>query len=241
MLELLKNNASLLVDSIQMLVAGANLWTALFAAISYILLSWGLYSMAKRRKISKPWLAWLPFGNLWILGSLSDQYAQLVLAKEKSNRRVRLLWIGVVAVVLLVAAIVLITVGLAYIIENAPNMSLTAQIRQKLEGLTGDALTEAYLELMTEMVASDAQLARDVTAGLIALCVILILMTVAVIDLAVEKYKALFDIYASCLPKHRVWFLVVSIVLGAEAIFVFICRKQDQGMPHDKKGRICVI
>ena len=44
----------------------------LVALVLYIFQSVALYSMAKNRGIANPWLAWLPIGNHWIAGSLSD-------------------------------------------------------------------------------------------------------------------------------------------------------------------------
>lgn len=42
--------------------------------MAYILQSLGLQTIAKRRQINNPWLAWLPFGNYWIIGSIADDY-----------------------------------------------------------------------------------------------------------------------------------------------------------------------
>ena len=44
----------------------------------YVLQSLGAYTVAKRRGIHHPWLAWLPIGNVWIWGSISDQYQYVV-------------------------------------------------------------------------------------------------------------------------------------------------------------------
>lgn len=41
---------------------------------SYVLTSLSLYKIANRRQIANPWLAWLPFGNYWIIGSIADNY-----------------------------------------------------------------------------------------------------------------------------------------------------------------------
>lgn len=69
-----------------------------FSVASYILTSLGTYTIAERRGIRYPWLTWLPFGNLWILGSISDQYQYIVKGKIKNRRKVMLgLSIGVVA------------------------------------------------------------------------------------------------------------------------------------------------
>lgn len=56
----------------------------------YVLQSYSLYRIAKRRGIKKAWLAWLPLGNLWILGSISDQYQYVTQGKIR-NKRIGLL------------------------------------------------------------------------------------------------------------------------------------------------------
>jgi len=37
---------------------------------AYVLASLGLMKLAENRRIENPWLAWIPFGNLFILGKL---------------------------------------------------------------------------------------------------------------------------------------------------------------------------
>lgn len=41
--------------------------------VCYIINSLSLYSIAKKRQINNPWLAWLPVGKEWILGSIADK------------------------------------------------------------------------------------------------------------------------------------------------------------------------
>ena len=69
-----------------------------FGVVSYVLQSWGMHTIAKRRGIRNPWLAWLPVGNMWILGSISDQY-QYVAKGRVRNRRGGLLWLTVAMLV----------------------------------------------------------------------------------------------------------------------------------------------
>ena len=57
---------------------------------TYVLKSLGMYTIAKRRGISKPWLAWVPFGQSWMLGCISDQYQMVAKGKQKSKRRLLL-------------------------------------------------------------------------------------------------------------------------------------------------------
>ena len=40
----------------------------------YIMSSLGIYRLASRRGISKPWLAWIPVVNVWTVGAIVDEY-----------------------------------------------------------------------------------------------------------------------------------------------------------------------
>lgn len=72
-----------------------------FGILHYLLYSLGTYTIAKRRGIHNPWLAWLPFGSEWILGSISDQYQYLAKGKVRNRRKVLLgLSIGTAVVIL---------------------------------------------------------------------------------------------------------------------------------------------
>lgn len=62
----------------------------IFLIVGYVLESLGLYSIAKRRGIHHPWLAWLPVGNLWMWGCISDQYRYVAKGQIKSKRKVLL-------------------------------------------------------------------------------------------------------------------------------------------------------
>ncbi len=61
-----------------------------FGVVCYILSSLGVYTIAKRRGIRYPWLSWLPVGNMWILGSISDQYQYVAKGKVKNRRKILL-------------------------------------------------------------------------------------------------------------------------------------------------------
>lgn len=64
--------------------------STVFAVLQYVLQSVGMYTIAKRRAIRHPWLSWLPFGNLWILGCISDQYQYVTKGNTKNARKVLL-------------------------------------------------------------------------------------------------------------------------------------------------------
>ena len=70
-----------------------------FGVACYILSALGMYRIASRRGIKNPWLSWLPVGDAWILGSISDQYQYVAKGKIKNRRKILLgLAIGALAV-----------------------------------------------------------------------------------------------------------------------------------------------
>lgn len=70
----------------------------LFAIVGYVFQSIGLYTLAKRRGIANPWLAWLPVGYYWIAGSIADQYRYVTEGSVK-NRRTILLALSIAGIV----------------------------------------------------------------------------------------------------------------------------------------------
>lgn len=79
---------AMIVLSIVLVILGIVLVCCL---VGWILGSIGLHKVAKRRGIRHAWLAWLPIGCHWILGSVSDQYQHLVLGKVTSRRKILLI------------------------------------------------------------------------------------------------------------------------------------------------------
>ena len=96
----------------------------LFGLISWILSSVGLHKIAKRRGIAHAWLAWLPIGREWVLGSVSDQYQHLVQGKITARRRI-----------LLILEVASIVVGIVYVVTTA-----MAEIMAVADGSVGGVL-----------------------------------------------------------------------------------------------------
>ena len=61
------------------------------SVVSYVLSSLGSYRIAKRRGIHHAWLAWIPVGCNWLLGSISDHYQYVVKHKVTKRRRIQLI------------------------------------------------------------------------------------------------------------------------------------------------------
>ena len=81
--------------TVVMILLGILAVVLLFCLVFWIIKSISLHTIARRRGIRKAWLAWIPIGNYWILGSLADQYQHLIQAKVTSRRKI-LLWLSVV-------------------------------------------------------------------------------------------------------------------------------------------------
>ena len=79
----------MIVTMVPALVSGIP--SGLFSIACYVLSSLALYTMASRRGIRKAWLSWIPVLNVWILGSLSDQYRYVVKGQIKSKRKILLI------------------------------------------------------------------------------------------------------------------------------------------------------
>jgi len=92
------------------------LFSFAFSILCYVLQSLGLYTVADRRGIRHAWLAWLPVGNFWLLGSISDQYQYVAKGKIRSRRKVLLgLSIALVGMYLLfVAGLVVLAISSAF-------------------------------------------------------------------------------------------------------------------------------
>ena len=86
-----------------LLVVGL-IFMLLIGLIFYVFQSMSLYKIAKRRCIRYAWLAWLPVGSAWIVGSVSDQYQYVVKGKNKRRRFILILLSAAVTVLSVAAA-----------------------------------------------------------------------------------------------------------------------------------------
>jgi len=62
-----------------------------YCVVMLVLNAVGMYRIAKRRGIHHAWLSWIPIGNNWLLGSISDHYQYV--AKQKVTKRRKILLI----------------------------------------------------------------------------------------------------------------------------------------------------
>lgn len=121
-------------DVLENVLSGGGVGT-LVALASYVFTALAMYTIAQRRCIKKAWLAWVPVLNVWILGSISDQYRYVVKGEIRSKRKVLLtvsilqFLAGTAAVVKLIVSVVLAVTGMA---QSVNEMEI---IRLVLSGL----------------------------------------------------------------------------------------------------------
>ena len=78
----------------------------LFSVACYVLTALAMFTIARRRCLRNPWLAWVPVVNCWLLGSLSDQYQYVVKGRDRSKRKV-LLFLSILMTVFTVTIAIL--------------------------------------------------------------------------------------------------------------------------------------
>lgn len=180
-----------------------NVLSGVLSIAAYILSSLGLYTIAQRRGIRSPWMAWVPVLNMWILGSIADQYRYVARGEIRNRRKV----LVVLTALQTVAWIVMIALLIGMVV------SVFAQIPR--------------LEMMTDQQALDF-----VLRNLLPMLAVLLVMGVIALVASVFYYIAYYDLFASCEPDNKVLYLVLSILFSVTLpFFVFACRKKDLGMP----------
>lgn len=197
-----------------------NLFSGSLGIVAYVLQALALYTIAKRRGLNKPWLAWVPLVNIWILGAISDQYQSVANGKTKKKRKI-LLGLSIAAIIVSFACFILFIVSLQNLDSVLPNM--------------GPPMSDA------EVIDPDFMdiIPAFITAGAIFLILFFLCMIPALVLLiltAVFRWMAIYDVFKSCDPKNAQTYLLISLLLsflavsGLEAIFLFLCMSKDEGM-----------
>lgn len=117
--------------------------STLLSILSYVLTALALYTLASRRGIRKPWLAWIPVVSVWTLGSLSDQYRYVGRGEVRSKRK-WLLGLGIAEAVLVAGMVgILGSIFVSAIIGSMQNMPESYLV----DMLMGRAVTMVLLAL----------------------------------------------------------------------------------------------
>ena len=109
--------------------------SSLVSVAAYVFTALALYTIAQRREIKKAWLAWVPVLNVWILGSISDQYRYVVKGEVRNKRKV-LLTISILHFLASAVAVIKLVIASFMVVYNyAPGVGLTEMLHQLLSSL----------------------------------------------------------------------------------------------------------
>ena len=119
------------------------------SVITYVMTSLSLYTIADRRKIRNPWLAWIPVANFWIIGSIADDYDEKNGIKRKWRITLLALYIIYIAIFLvgyigMVVAAVLYMVRMDY---GTFDMPMSTAMISAFVGIYGFVILMALLSI----------------------------------------------------------------------------------------------
>lgn len=176
-----------------------------FGIATYVLTSLALYTVAARRGISRPWLSWIPVVNVWVIGSLSDQYRYVVKGQIKSKRKSLL----ILNILTAVFSMLICVICVVMVVELVNGANFGADEDQIMEMVLGPAIAIVglCLPLMGTSIAA------------------MVIRYMALYDLYVSMDPA----------NSVVFIVLSILISVTEPFFLFFNRHRDDGMPPRKQ------
>ena len=175
--------------------------SSLFGVAAYVLTAIALYTAAKRRGIRKPWLAWIPVLNCWILGALSDQYRYVVKGQIKSKRKSLLTLHLINAVLSVVVLVIILAVVIGFFGSNYFAMN-EAEVMEML-----------FLPLV----------------GVVVLCIPMACIGIAILVIRYMALYDIYTSMDP--GNNVLYLVLSILVGVTEPFFLFFNREKDLGMP----------
>ena len=169
--------------------------------VTYVFTAIALYSIAKRRGLKHAWLSWIPVANVWVLGSISDQYRYVTRGEIKSKRKT-LLILNIISAILGVVVVILCIVMMADLIGGAI-------VGRNMDRILKDVL--AYV------------------AGMMGL--LLPILGVSIAHAIIYYMALFDVFTSCDPENRTVFFVVGLLIGITRPVFLFICRNKDLGMP----------
>ena len=179
----------------------AGIPSVLFGVAVYVLTALSLYTIAQRRGLSRPWLAWIPVVSSWILGSLSDQYRYVVKGENRSKRKFLLVMSILSAVLSTVVCVMCVVVAVQAVFGV-------------MQGFQEDYLVRMVMEYVVSLLG----LLLVQLGVMIAYAVIRYMALYYV-------YKSLDP------ANSVLYLVLSILVSPTEPFFLFFNRNKDTGMP----------
>ena len=174
---------------------------SLIQIAAYVLSSLALYTIAKRRGLNHAWLSWIPVANVWILGSIADQYRYVARGEIKSKRKV-LLTLNIISAVLTAVMVCLCVVAVVGAFSGA------------IMGRHEDVIMRNLLGTL---------------AGTLGLMVPILGVAIAAAIIRYMALYDLYS--SCDPDNKTVFLVIGILFGITEPVFLFLCRNKDLGMP----------
>lgn len=206
-------------------------FSSILSIALYVLQAIGLYTIAKRRNIAHAWLAWVPVGSVWILGSIADDY--LARTGRKTSLRI---WLVILAAAVLVLSVAIL-VGSVTMLTRVLTVNEVLDVVMEASGMGNDLYAPTEEEMIEELALLleerlTDQLLDETLSDVIFLVIASLAMAVVGIAAAILEYVCLHRVFASCDPANKTVFLLLSIFFSLGPVFLFVCRNKDDGLPQ---------
>lgn len=212
-----------------------------FSVAMYVLQALGLYTIAARRGIRHAWLAWVPVGSVWVLGTIADDFK----LKTQGKRWVMRVVLPILVAAVLVLSVAMIGVVLDTLLTPLQGVVSFEELYAVYAGMESDSVSHMYEPVQEDAVEQlveklDAALTdavlEEMTGGLVVIVLLSVGLCILSIAGMVVEYLCWYQVFASCEPANKTLYLVISAVFGLQAIFVFVCRDKDLGMAPANPG-----
>lgn len=203
-------------------------WTVnLVSLAAYVLQAIGLYTIAKRRGIKYAWLAWVPVGCVWILGSISDDFKARTTGRPRNKRKALVILTAVLAVLYILVLIA--SFRTMFKIFDFEEMVELAQLAGEVGDGMYDISEEEFAERIVEIVETNLtdDMLPDLMAGAIGIALLGLVSLGVGVAAAVIEWICILDLYESCEPAKKTLYFVLSLIFGIQGVFIFLCREKD--------------
>ena len=171
---------------------------------SYVLQALGLYTLADRRRLPNPWMAWIPYANYWLIGGIVDDYEATRGIKRKWRVVLLVLALIVLACVILMYIFLFIT-----IFSTAMDLSFADSFYMDEEAVITSVLGHVML---VYAFAIPMALAAQALQFCFMICI--------------------YKVYEYTVPEKAVKYLLLGLLVPmAQSICLFKCRKKGYERP----------
>ena len=176
----------------------------LIGIAAYVLRAIGVYTIAKRRNIKRPWFAWLPVVDAFLLGCISDQYRYVVKGQNKNKRTI-----------LLVLNLGLMLLS-GMVIGGFVGMMVNA-VQGLMAGVSEEMLMESLIPSVIGLMGTSMPM-------MILAIVTLVIRSMALYDLYTSCTP----------DNNVLFLVLSILFGVTEPVFIFFSRNKDGGMPPRK-------